>query len=340
MNAAREGFRLFALGASESFARKVAEGAGTVPAPLEDRAFEDGEHKCRPLVSVRGDDVFVLANLFGGSGATANDRLCRLLFFLAALRDSGAARITALIPYMIYARKDRRTKSRDPVTSRYVAQLLEAVGLDGVIALDVHNPAAFENAFRQPVVHLEARTLLARGIAAHLAHRPLTVMSPDLGGAKRAEAFREDMHLATGVEPAFAVAEKQRSAGVVAGDLLAGEFSGRDVVIVDDLVSSGGTLARAAAAAREAGASGVHVAVTHGIFSQGAAETLAGGAFDSMTITDSIDPPRIDAARLPGLRVVSVAPLFSAAVRGIHEGTSIETLLQSLSLPSSSRLDE
>ena len=128
-------------------------------APLEEREFEDGEHKIRPLDEVRGADVFLLQQLYGKPGHSIHDRLCRLLFLLGALRDTGAARLTAVLPYLAYARKDQRSQPRDPVTHRYLAQLLEAVGVDGVVTLDVHNRAAFQNAFRRPVVHLEARSL-------------------------------------------------------------------------------------------------------------------------------------------------------------------------------------
>ncbi len=117
---------------------------GASLAEHEEREFEDGEHKARPLVSVRGRDVYVIHSLHGGPGQGANDKICRLLFFLATIREGGAARVTAVIPYLAYARKDRQTKSRDPVTTRYMAQLLEAMGVDAVVTLDVHNIVAFQ----------------------------------------------------------------------------------------------------------------------------------------------------------------------------------------------------
>src|SRR5690606_10337866 len=129
--------------------------------------FEDGEHKIRPLTSVRGRDVYVLSSLYGETDRSPDEKLCRLLFFIATLRDNGATRVTAVVPYLAYARKDRRTQSRDPVTTRYVASLFEAVGVDRVVTLDVHNLAAFQNAFRCRTEHLEARMLFVR----HLVER-------------------------------------------------------------------------------------------------------------------------------------------------------------------------
>ena len=126
------------------------------PSPHEERECEDGEHKARPLISVRGKNVFVVQSLYGDDRQSGNDKLCRLLFSIDALKDAAAARVTAVVPYLAYARKDRKTKPRDPVTTRYVAALFEAVGIDTVMTLDVHNLAAFQNAFRCRPEHLEA----------------------------------------------------------------------------------------------------------------------------------------------------------------------------------------
>src|SRR5690606_20491192 len=123
--------------------------------------------------------------------SAVNDKLVRLLFLLGALKDAGAARLTAVVPYLGYARKDRRTKSRDPVTTRYLAALFEAVGLDRMVTVDVHNLAAYQNAFRIAAEHLEARKLLVARAAGLTG--PLAVVSPDVGGVKRAEAFRQSL---------------------------------------------------------------------------------------------------------------------------------------------------
>ena len=147
---------IFAFADSEDIAIKVSKKLGIELGKLEERYFEDGEHKCRPLQSVRNQDVFVIQSLYSDTKQSVNDKLCRLLFFIGALRDAAARQVTAIIPYLCYARKDRKTKSRDPVTTRYVAILLEAVGINRVVVMDVHNLAAYQNAFRCSCEHLEA----------------------------------------------------------------------------------------------------------------------------------------------------------------------------------------
>src|SRR5512145_2763295 len=134
---------LCALSESRALAEAVALCLDRPLARIEERNFEDGEHKCRPLESVRGADAYVLQSLDGEEGKSPNDKLVRLLFFAAALKENGARRVTAVIPYLAYARKERQTKPRDPVITRYVAQLIEAAGVDTVVGLEAHNIAAF-----------------------------------------------------------------------------------------------------------------------------------------------------------------------------------------------------
>ena len=182
---------LFALRGSRDLAERVGARMDIVLAPHEERNFEDGEHKTRPMRDVRGHDVFVLHSLHGDETESGNDKLCRLLFFCGALKDAGANRVTAVTPYLCYARKDRRTKPNDPIITRYVAALFEAVGIDQMIAAEVHNVAAFENAFRCPTWHVEIAPLLAAHFAPSLRGEAVVAVSPDAGGAKRAEQFRQ-----------------------------------------------------------------------------------------------------------------------------------------------------
>ncbi|HMA13118.1 MAG TPA: ribose-phosphate diphosphokinase, partial [Steroidobacteraceae bacterium] len=239
---------LFALDASRAYGERVASALGVTLARHEEREFEDGEHKARPLENVRGRDVYVIHSLYGEPGMSANDKLVRLLFFIGALKDASAARVTAVCPYLAYSRKDRRSKPRDPVSSRYVAQLFEAVGCDRMVTLDVHNLAAYQNAFRIPAEHLEARGLFVAWFAAGLqADEPVVVVSPDAGGVKRADAVRASLAAALGRPIGAAFMEKRRSEGVVSGEAVVGEVGGMTALIVDDLISSGTTLARAAA---------------------------------------------------------------------------------------------
>lgn len=320
--------RFFALDGSRDLGAAVARAGGFALALHEERAFEDGEHKARPLVGVRGADVYVLLSLAGGAGGSVNDRLCRLLFFIAACKENGAGRVTAITPYLAYARKDRQTKARDPVTTRYVAQLFEAVGTDRLVTLEAHNLAALQNAFRIETVHLDARRLYLPVVAALAGERPIAVVSPDGGGVKRAELLRELIERELERPAAFAFIEKRRSRGVVSGALFAGEVDGAAVFIVDDMISSGGTIRRAAEACRARGAAKLFGLAAHGLFGQGAGALFA-GALDEVVVTDSVPNAALLAAAdasLP-LRIVSIAPLLAQAVSRLHAGGSISELL-------------
>ena len=321
--------QLFALNASQQLGEKIAECLRMPLASHEERDFEDGEHKARPLESVRGRDVYVVHSLYGDYAQTANDKLVRLLFFIGALKDAAAERVTAVVPYLCYARKDRRTKPRDPVTSRYVATLFESVGVDRVVTLDIHNLAAYENAFRIGAEHLEARPLLVDYFAAQLGNDPVAVVSPDVGGVKRAEAFREALEerLGRAVERAFM--EKRRSEGVVSGDLLVGRVAGSDAIIVDDLVSSGTTLRRAIGACKAQGARRIYAAVTHGLFTAKAADLFGDPALETLVVTDTVPPFRVAPNVVHGkLRVISCVPLIAEAIRRMHTDGSLTQLLQ------------
>ena len=318
---------LFALNASRDFGQRVAGELGAPLARHEEREFEDGEHKARPLESVRGRDVYVVHSLYGDVRQSVNDKLVRLLFFLGALRDASAERITAVIPYLCYARKDRRSKPRDPVSSRYVATLLEAVGAERVVTLDVHNLAAYENAFRIRAEHLEAKKLFVEDFVPRIGSEQVVVVSPDVGGVKRAEAFREALERRLGRAAGRAFMEKSRSEGVVSGETLVGDVSGRTAIIIDDLISSGTTLGRAVAACRARGARRVLAAASNGLFTARAAELLSNPALEQLVVTDTVPSLRLDAAARDKLRIVSVAPLFAEAIRRIHAGGSLVELI-------------
>jgi ribose-phosphate pyrophosphokinase len=319
---------IFAPQASAEFGRRVAAAAGTALSPMEEREFEGGEHKTRPLVSVRGAHVYVVQSLSGDATASANDRLCRMLFFIAGVKDCGAARVTACVPFLAYGRKDRRTKERDPVTLRYVAQLFEAVGTDHLIALDAHNLAAFENAFRCPVDHLEAAPLMADELAARVGAAPVSIVSPDIGGAKRAQRLQELLAARLGREVGFAIIDKRRSGGVVSGgDLVVGPVEGRHAVLVDDLIAAGTTLMRAVQSCRKAGATQVDAYATHGVLLPEARQLLGPGGPDRLVVTDSILPTRLaDAGQSGRLVVLQSSALFGEAIRRIGCGESVVAL--------------
>lgn len=320
--------RLFALAASKELGEAVANAAGLPLAAHEERDFEDGEQKARPLDVVSGADVYVLQSLHGGPDQSANDKLCRLLFFIGALKDAGAARVTAVTPYLCYARKDRRTKPNDPVTTRYLASIMECVGTDRVVALEVHNPAAFENAFRCRTVALTATPLFVDYVRNNLAGDKLAVISPDAGGMKRAELLRETLEQTLGRPVGKGLAEKHRSGGIVSGDLFAGDVAGTTALIVDDLISTGGTLLRTARTARAAGARRVICLVTHGLFMSGSKEVLADPAIDQIVISDSVPPFRLDGdAAKNKLTILPAATLLAETIRRLHEERDLNDLM-------------
>ncbi len=320
----------FALHESRDLAYAVYREADLPLAALEERDFEGGEFKLRPLESVRDRTALVLQCLAGTTEVPVCERLVRLLFLLYGLRDAGALRRVALLPYLAFARKDRRTQVRDPVNSRYIAQLLEAAGVDRVVTLDVHNPAALDNAFRIPVDHLSALPMMVDHFATRLPDAQLTIASPDIGGVKRAQIFRELLEGRLGREVELAFFEKRRAQGVVSGNALVGTVKGRTVLVIDDLCATGNTLKRAAEVCNRAGARAVYAAVTHAPYTPGIVSVVADPALAGVITTDSVGyhfgplPP--DCAGK--LTVLSIAPLFGEAIRRILAGKPLAPLLQ------------
>lgn len=310
----------FTLHGAEDLGQRVAAAGGWIVAPHEERDFEMGEHKARPLVDPRAHDVYVLAALQGGLAASVNDRLIRAMFFCAACRDLGAARVTLIAPYLPYGRKDRRTKPHDPVSARYAAQAIEAMGCDRIISVAAHNLAAFENGFRIPTLHLATEALFAALISAADRGQRVVIMSPDPGGIKRAQLLCEAVQEIGLADAELAFMDKRRSAGVVSGTLFAGDVAGAAVHILDDMICGGATMLRAASAARAHGAVAVHGLASHALFGREAlTRLLADGGLDTLTVTDSAAP---FAQTNPKLRVAGLGPMIAAAIAGLHCGPS------------------
>ena len=313
---------LFAVGASRDYGARVAQHLDLVLGEHEERAFEDGEHKIRPLVEVRRQDVFVIHSLYGDAEQSPNDKLCRLLFFIGALKDAGAERVTAVTPYLCYARKDRRTQPRDPITTKYVAGLFEAMRGGSGHHLRRSQPRGFREcvplsrdqsrsdpalcrAFRPTA----ARRTGGRGFTRHRRRQARRAVPPC------ARAPNCDQ------EPAAAFVEKRRSGGVVSGDMLVGDVRDRAVVIFDDLISTGGTLQRAARRCREAGATRIFAAATHGLFMGEAPSVFADPVFEEIAVADTVTSVAAAEGRLPEkIRHLDFSRLLAEAIITAHAG--------------------
>ena len=320
---------LFALDASREFGEQVAHALSLELSEHEMREFEDGEHKSRPLATVRDRQVYIIQSLHGKGELSVNDKLVRLLLFIGAVKQSGAAQVTAVVPYLCYSRKDRRTKPNDPVATRYVAGLFEAVGTGAVLTLDVHNSAAFENAFRCAVENLEARHVFAAPVAEALGDDEVVVLSPDAGGVKRAERFRESLEQQLERPLANGFMEKRRSGGQVTGEQLVAEVEGRTVLIVDDLIAGGTTLSRTAEACQRHGAQRILAVATHGVFTPGAELQLAAAPLERLFLGDTVPVASLSAEFLrQRVSVLPLAPFVAEAIRRLYHGESLTGMSQ------------
>ncbi|MBX6375000.1 MAG: ribose-phosphate pyrophosphokinase [Acetobacteraceae bacterium] len=279
------------------------------------RRFADMEVFVEIHENVRGEDVFVLQS----TSYPANDNLMELLITLDALKRGSARRITAVIPYFGYARQDRKSGPRTPISAKLVANLITAAGANRVLTMDLH-AAQIQGFFDIPVDNLFAAPLFARDIQERYAGREVMVVSPDVGGVVRARA------IAARINADLAIIDKRRPrAGVSEVMNVIGEVEGRDCILVDDIVDSGGTLCNAAEALLRNGARSVSVYVTHGVFSGGAVARIGAAPIEMMTVTDSI--AATEAVRVSkNVRQLTIAPLMAEAMRRISEESSVSSL--------------
>jgi len=324
---------IFAPTETHALGLAASERAGIALAALEEREYAGGEFKLRPLQPVRDRTVFVVQSLAETPKSPIALRLVRLLFLIHGLRDAGADRVVVVIPYLAYARKDRRTKSRDPVYTRYVAQQLEAAGADRIVLLDVHNASSVDNAFRIPVDHLSAMPMMAAHFMQHLPHGKLAVASPDIGGIKRAQLFRELLERKTGQEVELVFVEKRRDGEVLSGGTVVGNPGGRAAIVLDDLCSTGTTLIKAAAALRAAGAVSVHATVTHTPLEDGLMALAAADDIAQVVVTDSVGyAPMLGK---PGkIRILPSGEILGCAMARMMSGAPLAPLAEHWPPPS------
>jgi ribose-phosphate pyrophosphokinase len=265
--------------------------------------------------NVRGEDVFLVQS----TSFPANDNLMELLVCLDALRRGSARRVTAVIPYFGYARQDRKTGPRTPISAKLVANLITTAGADRVLTLDLH-AGQIQGFFDIPTDNLFGRPVLVQDIRERYSGDDLVIISPDVGGVVRARA------IASRLDAELAIIDKRRpQAGVSEVMNIIGEVEGRRCILVDDIVDSAGTLCNAAVALMEKGAASVSAYVTHGVLSGGAVARVAASPMEELVITDSIQATEaVREAR--NIRQLSIAPLLGEAVKRINEEESVSSL--------------
>ncbi len=294
---------------------------GLVDARVE--RFNDQEIFVEVFENVRGEDMFIIQP----TSNPANDNLMELLIMADALRRSSAARITAVIPYFGYARQDRRTKARTPITAKLVANMIAESGIERVLTMDLH-AAQIQGFFDLPVDNLYASPVFALDIEHHFNSRlsEVTVVSPDVGGVARAR------ELAKRINAPLAIVDKRREKpGEVAEMTVIGDVSGRSCIIVDDICDTAGTLCKAAEVLMENGAKEVHSYITHGVLSGPAVERITKSVMKSLVITDSIEPSEAT-RKAKNIRIVPTAPMFAQAIINIWNGTSVSSLFETETL--------
>ena len=285
--------------------------------------FNDQEIFVEVYENVRGEDMYIIQS----TSNPANDNLMELLIISDALRRSSADRITAVIPYFGYARQDRRTKARTPITAKLVANMITEAGIDRVLTLDLH-ATQIQGFFDIPVDNLYASPVFALDIEHHFkgAMDDIMIVSPDVGGVARAR------ELAKRINAPLSIVDKRREkAGEIAEMTVIGNVAGKKCIIVDDICDTAGTLCKAAEVLMENGASEVHSYITHGVLSGPAVERITNSVMKSLVITDSIAPTEAVKA-CKNIRIVPTAPMFAQAILNTWNGTSVSSLFETSTL--------
>jgi len=282
--------------------------------PVEDKYFADGEIYVRIKNKVRGDDVFIIQSVV----APANDRLMEMLIMVDALRRASAGRINLICPYMCYSRQDRKAASREPITAKLVANLITKAGADRLVTVDLH-AEQIQGFYDIPVDHFLGYPLFAKYLKNNKLLRNAVVVSPDIGGVKRANKLSDLLGLK------LAIIDKVRRAHNEAEVIhVVGEVEGKRCIVVDDIIDTGGSICAAASALKEKGAKEVIVCATHGLLSGNAKEKFDCSCVDLLLLTNSVP---IDEDRLPQMaKIISMGPLMAKVIRRIHLDRSLGEL--------------
>lgn len=285
--------------------------------------FNDGEIFVEVFENVRGEDMFIIQP----TSNPANDNLMELLIMADALRRSSARRITAVIPYFGYARQDRRTKARTPISAKLVANMIVEAGIERVLTMDLH-AAQIQGFFDLPVDNLYASPVFALDIVTQFRDSigDVMIVSPDVGGVARAR------ELAKRINAPLAIVDKRREKpGEIAEMTVIGDVTGKICVIVDDMCDTAGTMCKAAQVLLDNGAKEVHAYTTHGVLSGPAVERITNSVLKSMVITDTIAPTEA-VKNTPNIRIIPTAPVFAQAILNIWNGTSVSSLFETPTL--------
>jgi len=304
---------LFSGSSNKKLAAKIASYLGVSLGDLDLGRFPDGEIRVKIRSDVRGADVYIIQS----TCTPVNDHLMELLIMADALRRASAKRITAVIPYFGYSRQDRKDEGRVPITAKLTANMLQAAGIERVVTLDLH-AAQIQGFFDVPVDHLYASRVFTK-YARQLELPELVVASPDVGGMKMAWGYTKRL------DARLAVIEKRRISGEeVEVGFVIGDIKDKDVILVDDIISTGGSISKAASLLKEKGARKVYVMATHAVFCGRAVEKLRDAPIAEIIVTDTIPVT----ARIERLRVLSVAELLGEALHRIHTNKSVSTLFR------------
>lgn len=307
------GMKLFSGTAHPELAQGIANFLGTKLADVNVTAFPDGETFVKINENIRGEDVFIIQP----TCPPTNHNLMELMIMVDAAKRSSAGRINAVIPFFGYARQDRKDQPRVPITAKLVADLLSAAGVDRVVTMDLH-AAQIQGFFNIPVDHLYGKPIIIRALKERFGDRceNLTVVSPDVGGVKMARAYSDALgaHLAI-------VAKHRVSATEVEAMQVIGDVEGRDVVLIDDMTETAGTLCAAADILKGSGAKRIYAAVSHAVIGDLGHERIEDSAIEEVITTDSTPVEAIGK-----VRPVSIAPIMGEAIRRIHEGKSVTSL--------------
>jgi ribose-phosphate pyrophosphokinase len=311
----RVGLKIFAGNSNPRLAEAITRYMGIPLGVATVGSFSDGEIQVEFKENVRGMDVFVLQS----TCQPVNDNIMELLVMVDALKRASASRVTAVLPYYGYARQDRKVASRAPITAKLIADIITAAGVDRVLTIDLH-AGQIQGFFDIPVDHLYAGPIMAEAIKANHFTSECTVVSPDAGGVERARAFAKRLG------SSLAIIDKRRAKPNESEVMnVIGDVAGKDAILLDDMVDTGGTLVKAAQALEKAGTRNIYACCTHPVLSGESIEKLNNSPIKRLYITDTI-PTDEKCLKCPKLQVESVAPLLGEAISRIHREVSVSEL--------------